>query len=108
VAHTTEPETFLSINGKNVDVNKDGRFSYSLVLKPGVNNIFIIAKDLYGNETKIEHQIEFVKQLTKEEKDKLQQQQKVAKQKEGWSPGTIIATVVSTAVIILVLSFFIK
>jgi len=105
---TTEPETFLSINGKNVDVNKDGRFSYSLVLKPGVNNIFIIAKDLYGNETKIEHQIEFVKQLTKEEKDKLQQQQKVAKQKEGWSVGTIIATVVSTAVIILVLSFFIK
>jgi hypothetical protein len=105
---TTEPDIFLTINNNNVDITKDGKFNHSVVLKPGINKIIIVAKDLYGNETKIEHQIEFVKQLTKEEKEKLQEQQKISKEKKGWSLGTIFATAVSSAVIILVLFFFIK
>ncbi len=104
----TEPDVFLTVNNNSVDVSRDGKFNYSLVLKPGINKIIIVAKDLYGNETKIEHQIEFVKQLTEEEKKKLKQHQKTDEEKERWTLGTITATVVSGTVILLVLFFFIR
>lgn len=39
------------------------------MLRPGLNNIQFIAKDYYGNETNITRQVEYVKKLTKEEKD---------------------------------------
>jgi len=102
----TEPDVMLFINGKNVNVSKDGKFSYSVILKPGKNNIVIVAKDLYGNETQIEHQVEYVKQLSSEEKKYLQRIKKA--EREFFTLGTIISTLVSTAVIVLVLFFFIK
>ena len=104
---TTEPDVILLINGKNVDITKDGKFSYSIVLKPGINNITILAKDLYDNETKIEHQIEYVKQLSKEEKENLQKIKKKSEQRIT-TLGTVIATISTAAVITLVLFFFVK
>ncbi|MEN3013035.1 MAG: FecR domain-containing protein [Endomicrobiia bacterium] len=100
----TEQNTFLKINNNSVDVDKDGKFSYALSLNLGINKIEIVAKDIYDNETRIQHQIERVESLTSEEKkEKITQQTK-----KSISLGNILATSISLVVVFVVISFFIK
>ncbi|MCS7231379.1 MAG: FecR domain-containing protein [Elusimicrobiota bacterium] len=106
ISGETEPNVFLKINNNPVEVDKDGKFSYALLLNLGINKIEIIAKDTQENETKIQHQIERVKVLSKEEKKENVKQQ--TETEKGISLGTILATSISLLVIILVISFFIK
>lgn len=96
----TEPNVILDINGKKVDVNKDGTFTTAVMLQPGTNKIQLVAKDKAGNETKIEHEVSYVKVLTKESKDK-----QAEKKESKLTISTIIATIISSAVIVLVLFF---
>ncbi|MCX7910414.1 MAG: FecR domain-containing protein [Endomicrobia bacterium] len=107
ISGETEPNVSLKINNNPVEVDKEGKFSYALLLSLGINKIEIIAKDLYENETKIQHQIERVKVLSKEEKKEEDGKQQTETEK-GISLGTILATSISLLVIILVISFFIK
>ncbi len=106
----TEPNTIVKFNDMNVEVDRDGKFVASLVLKYGLNKVILTAKDPFGNETKIEHQVERVKSLIKEEKEaqKLKEKRAEESEKRISSLGTIIASVVSSFVVIFVLLFFLK
>lgn len=107
ISGETEPEAYLKINGRPVEVDKDGKFSYALLLNFGINKIEILAKDKYENETVIQHQVERVKVLSKEEKEKIITQDKPTEEKSSFL-ATILATSISLIVVILVVSFFIK
>lgn len=53
VGQVTEshPESF-TIEGKAVTTDDEGNFKHSLILKEGVNNLTLVAKDKAGNETR--------------------------------------------------------
>ncbi len=110
ISGETEPEAIVKLNEINVEVDKDGKFVASLILNPGINKITLIAKDRFNNEARIEHQVERVKSLTKQEKEeqKLKKKQSEELDKRISSLGTIIAAVVSSAVVTFVLLFFLK
>lgn len=103
----TEPGAIVKINEVDVPIEQDGRFIASTILKLGKNKIILTSKDYYGNETKIEHEIERVKVLTKEEKIILEETPKKVKEKE-LTVGTIVAAGIASAVILLVLFFFLS
>jgi len=102
----TEPQAILKINERDVKVEEDGKFSVALLLRPGLNNIQFIAKDYYGNETNITRQVEYVKKLTKEEKDIKSTTEEIT-QKETFL-GKATAFLISAGIIVLVIMFFIK
>lgn len=97
----TEPQSTLKVNDRDVEVEENGKFSVSILLKPGKNEIKFVAKDYYGNETTLTRQIERVK----EEKNIMTSIQ--PKEKESFL-GKITAFLISTGIVILVLAFFIK
>jgi len=105
----TEPQVVLKINDRDTKVEEDGKFSIALLLKPGLNTIQFIAKDYYGNETNIIRQVEYVKNLTKEEKDmtKSHGTTEETTQRETFL-GKVTAFLISAGIIILVIMFFIK
>lgn len=49
-----EPQATLTVNGRFVIINPEGKFNYSVNLEEGENKIEIIALDKAGNETKKE------------------------------------------------------
>lgn len=99
----TEPNSILKINEKEVSLDSEGKFSTVVLLRPGLNTIEICAKDIYGNEIKIERKIERVKKEGNEVKENSQ-----TTQEKGTKLGRIAAFLISSSVIILVLLFFIK
>lgn len=103
----TEPQAYLKINNRHVEVDKDGKFSYALLLNFGVNKVEISAKDRYGNETYLQYKVERVKNLSNEEKVNIASNEAITEEKR-LSLATILASSVSLVVVILVLSFIIK
>jgi len=53
----TEPETQVTINGKNILSNKDGFFSETINLKNGLNTIVVSAEKKYSQKNTIKRQI---------------------------------------------------
>ncbi|MCK5793690.1 MAG: caspase family protein, partial [Anaerolineales bacterium] len=48
----------LYINNRAVDADDQGKFAIDLDLSTGMNDILVIARDIYKNETKVEYHIE--------------------------------------------------
>ncbi|MCS7152123.1 MAG: FecR domain-containing protein [Endomicrobia bacterium] len=103
----TEPTAIVKINDVDVILDQDGKFVAATTLKLGKNKIRLLSRDPYGNETFVEHEIERVKTLTKEEVKTLEKTQQ-KKEKKGITVGSILAAGIASAVIILVLFFFIS
>jgi hypothetical protein len=103
----TESFATVKVNDRAVEVDPNGKFLVSLVLKLGINNIEFVAKDSAGNETKVVRQIELVKKLTKEEKEELKKSVIKSEEKQNLT-GNFLATILSVSVIVGVLLFFLK
>lgn len=101
----TEPNSYVKINNRPVEVDRDGKFSYALLLNLGINKVEISAKDRYDNETYIQHQIERIKVLS--EKEKISTKENLIEEK-GFSLATVLATSISLVVVILVIFYIIK
>lgn len=61
VVGKTESDNVVTINDRFIVVKSDGTFSYELSLQEGEQTITVIAKDVAGNETKIERKIKYRK-----------------------------------------------
>lgn len=60
VAGTTEKEANLSLNGKPVPVSGSGIFQTECLLKDGMNEIILEAKDTAGNVSRVRRSINYV------------------------------------------------
>ncbi len=103
----TESSATLKVNDRIIEVEPDGKFFTSIVLKLGINNITFISKDHSGNETKLVEQVELVKKLTKEEKEELKKLA-VKEEKNRNITGNLLATFLSIGIIVGVLLFFLR
>jgi len=61
VTGKTDQDNSVTVNERFVVVKSDGSFSYDLSLSEGEQTITIIAKDIAGNETKIERKVTYKK-----------------------------------------------
>jgi len=57
----TESDNTVTINDRFVVVKIDGSFSYEYPLKEGEQTLTILAKDIAGNETKMERKVKYSK-----------------------------------------------
>jgi len=57
----TESDNTITINDRFVVVKSDGTFSYDKTLNEGEQTITIVAKDIAGNETKVERKVKYKK-----------------------------------------------
>lgn len=57
VSGRTDPETTVSINGQEIQVDISGKFSQEIKLTEGENNIFITATSKFGKVTKVERTV---------------------------------------------------
>lgn len=60
ISGKTEAEATLMHEGKQVEVNRKGEFSFECQLKPGSNTILVKAKDPAGNVTNLDVNLEFL------------------------------------------------
>jgi len=61
VTGKTDQDNSVTVNDRFVVVKSDGSFSYDLSLKEGEQTITIVAKDIAGNETKVERKVTYKK-----------------------------------------------
>jgi hypothetical protein len=57
VAGVTEPESEITVNGKQILTDNNGRFSEQVSLRSGMNTITVTAKKKYGHENTVVKQI---------------------------------------------------
>lgn len=57
VSGRVDPETILTINGQQVQVDESGQYAETIDLQPGVNLIELKAENRHGRQTKIERRV---------------------------------------------------